>query len=336
MPRIDIEALEDEWEDDDARPARRGRELSVAARARIEELEAARVVAVDRGRVTVLFEGGTVDASLAGTMRGTKTVVGDRVRVRPPKHDQDLPRIVEVLARETVLTRTGDDAQDDERLLVANADQVVVVLAADHLDTGVRFLDRVMVAASAGGLDTTVCVNRVDLVDDRDGPAGRQHVAATMARYEGLGVEAVVTSAKSGEGIDALEELLAGAWSAFAGHSGVGKSSLFNRIVPDAQREVGEMGPRGGRHTTTASRAMQVPALDAWLVDTPGVRSFGLGAMEPRQLARHFPELARLSCAHDDCIHDGEPGCALDEAAVDPDRLASYRRLLASLRGEAP
>ncbi len=330
MSRIDFDAFEDEWEDDESRPPRRGRELSPEARARIELMESARVVAVDRGRVTVLYHGEVVEAPLAGTMRGTKTVVGDHVRVRPPRHEQDLPRIVEVLDRETVLTRTGDDTQDDERILVANADQVVVVLAADHLDAGTRFLDRVMVSASAGGMPTAMCVNRVDLVDDRRG------VDELVQRYAPLGVDAVVTSAKTGEGLEELRWLLSGLWSAFAGHSGVGKSSLFNLVVPEAEREVGEMGPRGGRHTTTASMAMHVPDVDAWLVDTPGVRSFGLGATEPRQLARHFPELAALTCAHDDCIHDGEPGCRLAEAEIHPDRLASYRRLLASIRGEQP
>ncbi len=328
MPRIDIDALEDEWEED-GRPARRGRQLSPAARARIERLEVARVVGVDRGRVTVLIGDEVVEAPLAGTMRGTKAVVGDRVRIRPPRHEQDLPRIVEVLPRDTVLTRTGDDAQDDERILVANADQVVVVLAADHLEAGVRFLDRVMVSASVGGLDTAVCVNRIDLVDDQ------RPVEELRGRYEPLGVDWRVTSAVTGEGIDELTMLIAGCWSAFAGHSGVGKSSLFNLLVPEAEREVGEIGPRGGRHTTTSSMAMHVPTVDAWLVDTPGVRSFGLGTLTPRDLARHFPELAALDCALDDCIHDGEPGCALSSAAIDPERLASYRRLLASLRGEA-
>lgn len=330
MSRIDLDAIEDEWEDDDGRPPRRGRELSPAARARIDAFDAARVVAVDRGRVTVLYDGEVVEAPLAGTMRGAKTVVGDRVRVRPPRHEQDLPRIVEVLDRRTVLTRTGDDTQDDERVLVANADQVVVVLAADHLDAGIRFLDRVMVSASVGGLATVVCVNRVDLIEDR------APVAALVERYEALGGDTVVTSAMTTEGVNRLRELLTGVWSAFAGHSGVGKSSLFNLVVPEAEREVGEIGPRGGRHTTTASVAMHVSAIDAWLVDTPGVRSFGLGALEPRQLARHFPELAALRCDHDDCIHDGEPGCRLTGATIHPQRLASYRRLLASLRGEHP
>ena len=329
MPRIDIEALEDEWEEDDDLRAPRTRELSQKARQRIDQLEAARVVGVDRGRITVLYRGEVVDARLAGTMRGAKAAVGDHVRVRPPSHDDDTPRIVEVLPRTTVLTRTADDEADEARVVVANADQVVVVLAADHLKAGTRFLDRVMVSASVGGLATAMCINRIDLVADRGA------VEEVCVRYAAVGVASRVTSAVTEEGIDELRELLTGCWSAFTGHSGVGKSALFNLLVPEAERQVGELGRYGGRHTTTSSRAMRIPGYDAWLVDTPGVRSFGLGIVEPRELGWHFPELARLPCELDDCVHDTEPGCALPAADVHPDRLASYRRLLAALRESA-
>jgi ribosome biogenesis GTPase / thiamine phosphate phosphatase len=325
VARIDIEALEDEWEEDDDPLPRRSRELSQKAKQRIEALDAARVVAVDRGRITVVLDGVVTDATLAGTMRGTKAAVGDEVRVRPPRHESDLPRIVEVLPRETALLRTADDDVDEERVVVANADQVVVVLAADHLAAGVRFLDRVLVAASVGGLSPVLCCNKMDLV----APEAVEDVAR---RYERIGVEVCRTSAKTGEGTDRLRELLSGCWSAFAGHSGVGKSSLFNVLVPEADRDVGELGPRGGRHVTVAARAMPVHALDAWLVDTPGVRSFGLGGLAPKQLGRHFPELAGLDCELADCVHDTEPGCALGSADVHPERLESYRRLLAALR----
>jgi ribosome biogenesis GTPase / thiamine phosphate phosphatase len=328
MPRIDVEALEDEWEEDHHLLARRSRELSQAARASIDRLDSARVVAVDRGRVGIVLDGEVVEATLAGTMRGAKAAVGDRVRVRPARHDGDLPRIVEVLPRATVLTRTGDDVVDDERVVVANADAIAVVVAAENLAMGVRFLDRVLVAASVGGLVPMLVLNKVDLVEDRG------TVDEAALRYAAIDVEVHVTSAVTGEGVETLELALAGAWTAFTGHSGVGKTSLFNRLVPDADREVGEIGRYGGRHTTVAAVAMHLPVLDAWLVDTPGVRSFGLGGLAPRELARHFPELAALDCGHADCIHDGEPGCQLPTAAIHPDRLAAYRRLLASLRGE--
>jgi ribosome biogenesis GTPase len=332
MPRIDIDAIADEWDQvEDLRipRSRRGAgSYSQAARDRIERHDTGRVVGVDKGHVQVLFDGEEVTARYAGSMRGTQVAVGDVVRVRPPRHESDVARVVHRLERTTVLTRTGDDTDDDERVVVANADQVAVVVAADNLDAGVGFLDRVMVAASAGGLDAVVVVNRIDLA-----PAGAD-VGAVMRRYGGLGTAVHATDALRGTGIDGLERDLAGCWTAFAGHSGVGKTTLFNHLVPEAEREVGDLGPRGGRHTTTASRAMHVPALDAWLVDTPGVRSFGLGVVAPDELAAHFPELARLDCALEDCLHDGEPGCRLDDDVVDPSRLASYRRLLAGLRGQ--
>jgi len=248
--------------------------------------------------------------------------------VRAPRHESDQARIVEILPRETVLLRTPDDDLDDERIVVANADRVVVVLAADYLDIGTRFADRVFVSASAGGLEPVLCINKVDLVDDLG------TVADVAVRYASLGIGVLITSAVAGSGVDDLRTMLAGSWTAFAGHSGVGKSTLFNLLVPEAEREVGELGRYGGRHTTVSSRAMRVPGFDAWLVDTPGVRSFGLGGMRPEQLASHFPELDALWCAMDDCIHDGEPGCALTSTSIHPARLDSYRRLLAAIRGE--
>lgn len=326
MPRIDIDMLEEEW-DDDLRPPR-GQRYSERAQERIRRDEVGRVLSVDRGRVTVLFGGEVLEAAYAGSMRREKVVVGDRVRVRPPKHDNDSGRITERLERETVLTRTADDDVDDERTVVANADQVAVVVSADYLGMGARFLDRVLVAASAGGLDGLVIVNKIDLVD----PAEVDDLAG---RYAAIGYEVVRTSAKTREGIDELRWKLEGVWTALTGHSGVGKSSIFNEVVPDATQEVAAIGPRGGRHTTVSSRAVPVPGHDdTWLVDTPGVRSFGIGSVAPGELARHFPELADLRCSLDDCVHDSEPGCAIATAAIHPDRLASYERFLSALRGE--
>ena len=331
MTGIDIELLEEEWEED-ASPRRRGRRnLSVAARERIEEHDTGRVVAVDKGWLSVLFEGEVVPARYGGAMRGEKVVVGDRVRVRPPARETDVARVLDRLERDTVLTRTADDLDDDERVVVANADQVVVVLAADYLEGGVGFLDRVLVAASAGGLDPLVCLNKIDLVGET---AGSDEVDEVVARYEAIGVPVLETSARTGEGLERLRQHLNETWTVLSGHSGVGKSLLFNRLVPDADHEVGELGRYGGRHTTVSSRAMRVRGVDGWLVDTPGVRSFGLGVVAPAELAWHFPELADLECALMDCTHDGEPGCAIEEADIDPARLESYRRLLAALRGE--
>jgi ribosome biogenesis GTPase len=332
MPRIDIEAIEDEWEEGpsgprhpDRHPRRSKESLSVAARSKIASHDVGRVLGTDRGHVLVRHEGTTYLARYGGAMRGQSVVVGDRVRVKPPRHDTDHARVLERLPRDTVLLRTGKDTVDDERVVVANADQVAVVVAADYLEGGVGLVDRVLVAASAGGLEPLIVVNKMDLADERE-------VADVEARYEGLEVPVLRLSARTGEGLDDLLLRLAGRWTAFTGHSGVGKTSLFNRLVPDADREVGEVGPRGGRHITVSSRAMHIEEVDAWLVDTPGIRAFGLGVLGPEELAAHFPELAALECDLDDCIHEDEPGCALEHADIHPERLASYRRLLASMR----
>jgi ribosome biogenesis GTPase len=327
MPRIDIDLIEEEW-DDDFRPPP-GKRYSVAAQDRIDRDREGRVVAVDRGRVTTLFDGEVVEASYGGSMRGTKVVVGDRVRVRPPRSDADGARITERLDRETFLVRTSDDAIAEERVVVANADQVVVVIAADHLARGVRFLDRVLVAAEHGGLTPIVCINKVDLTVEQG------DVDEVVRRYEAIGYEVLLTSAKLDEGVNELDWRLEGCWTAMTGHSGVGKSSLYNLLVPDAEQDVASIGRRGGRHTTVAARAERVPRHDdAWLVDTPGVRSFGLGYVGEIELARCFPELRDLRCELHDCVHDGEPGCAIGTATIHPERLASYRRFLSAIRGD--
>ncbi len=327
MSSIDVELFEREWEDDEVPHRRSERDkLSPERRESIASHDTGRIVGIHKGWLSVLYDGEVLDARYAGSMRGQEAVVGDRVRVRAPAHDTDVARILAVLDRDTVLTRTGDDADGDERVVVANADRALVVLDATHLEAGAGLVDRVMVAAGAGGLGTAVCVNKGDLVAPDD-----PEVQALVERYRPLGVPAVVTSATEGDGVDDLRELLADRWTVMAGHSAVGKSTLCNRLIPAADRDVAAPGRRGGRHTTVSTRALPLPGSDGWLVDTPGVRSFGLGVVDAAGLADQFPELAGLVCELPDCRHDGEPGCRVDEAGITPERLASYRRLLHAL-----
>ena len=329
MPRatdIDVDLLEEEWDEDFRAP--RTKQYSVAASERIEDDDPARVVAVDRGRVTVLLDHEVHEATYAGSMRGQRVVVGDLVRVRPPRHVGDTVRVTALLDRTSVLQRTGDDAIDEGRLVAANVDQVVVVIAGDHLDAGTRFADRVLVAAEIGGAEGVLCINKLDVADVDE-------VSEVRRRYEQIGYETLATSAVTEEGVDRLRWQLEGAWTVLTGHSGVGKSSLYNHLVPHADQAVAEIGRRGGRHTTVAARAEPVAGLeDGWVIDTPGVRSFGLGFVHEEDLGGAFPELRGLGCAHDDCRHDGEPGCQLDEAPITDARLATYRRLLSSIRGD--
>lgn len=325
MPPIDVDALEDAWEAEGDPTAPRGRRrASVAARRRRDAAPLGRVVALDRGHADVLVEGRIAPARYGGAMRGVRIAVGDEVRLAPSPVG-DAARLVGREPRRTVLVRTGSDVDAEGRVVVANADAIVCVVGVDNLAAGLRFADRVLVAASHGGLAVTLVANKVDLLVDRTA------ALAALADYRGAVQHLIVTSARTGEGIDELAATLVGRWTALTGHSGVGKSSLTNRLVPEAERRVGALGRRGGRHTTVAARAMPLPDGAGWLVDTPGVRSFGLAAVAPRELARHFPELEGLDCALDDCVHDGEPGCALDPAALPAVRLAAYRRFLVAL-----
>ena len=324
MTPINTDAFEDAWEDEPRRPVRRGKDLSVAARAKIDAEAIARVIGVDRGRLTVVYDGEVVEAALTGTMRGVKACVGDRVRVRTKRHETDTPAIRDILPRETTLTRTADDARDEERVVVANVDTVFVVLTASYLDVGVRFLDRVLVAASAGGLSCGLVINKIDLVDDL---TNAKEVAAC---YREIGVDVWLTSALTGEGVEALDAAIGERWVAFAGHSGVGKSSLLNRLIPEANQRVADVGRHGGRHTTVSAHAWP-NRHGGWLIDTPGVRSFGLAGVTASKLAAHFPELATLRCALDDCAHDSEPGCTFATAKMHPKRKEAYLRLKTAL-----
>jgi ribosome biogenesis GTPase / thiamine phosphate phosphatase len=344
MPRIDMDALEDEWDDDFAEGPR-GRPLaSPAARAQRSRQRAGRVVAVDRGRIRVVLDpegtvddrsrstGGAasapdepVDVRYGGAMRGRRVVVGDRVRVAPAS-EGGTARVVERLERTGLLRRTSDDLDAHVRVVAANIDHVLVVVGADNLASGLRFADRVIVAATDGGAAVSLVVNKIDLAPDLD---------AVLAPYADAVTEVWRVSAQTGEGVDRLRSWLTGRWTVLTGHSGVGKSSLTNLLAPDAAQQVGAIGRRGGRHTTVASIALPLSE-GGWLVDTPGVRSFGLGMLDRRGLAASFPELVGLPCRLDDCRHAGEPGCALPEAGLHPDRLAAFQRLADAIDGVTP
>ncbi|MGH3443639.1 MAG: ribosome small subunit-dependent GTPase A [Nitriliruptorales bacterium] len=355
MGRIDIEALEEEWDEDEQAPRPRSRTPQPGE----PDAPVGRVVGLHKGWVEVVVDGEEHSAVYGGAMRGEQVVVGDRALVRLPRHETDTARIVARLDRETVLLRTADDTVAEERVVVANADLVVVVVAADELDRGARFADRVLVAAEAGGLEGALCVNKVDVVGASDGLEGAlcvnkvdvvgasgrardtdRDTTTVEARYEAAGYRVVETSAKTGDGMDDLRGLLEDRWTVLSGHSGVGKSSLFNRLVPGAGRRVAELGRFGGRHTTVSALAMAIPGVDeGWLVDTPGVRSFGIAHVAPEDLAQCFPELRGVDCELPGCLHDGEPGCAVPGLVgerIPPERHESYLRFLRVLRGVEP
>ncbi|GAA5117623.1 ribosome small subunit-dependent GTPase A [Alloalcanivorax gelatiniphagus] len=261
-------------------------------------------------------------------------VVGDHVRVVGDTTgvDGSLARIVEVVPRTTTLRRTADDDDPVERVIVSNADQLVVVTALADPEPRPRLIDRALVAAYDAGMAPLLCLTKADLADPE----------TLLSTYRSLGVPWVVTQLK-GEGAGDLTELrerLRGRTSVLVGHSGVGKSTLVNALVPDAGREVGIVNAvtGRGRHTSTSAYLLELTGADGrgdgWIIDTPGIRSFGLAHVQPENLIEAFPDLDEMteSCPRG-CTHGtDEPECGLDEAVAageaDPDRVESFRRLL--------
>jgi ribosome biogenesis GTPase len=254
-------------------------------------------------------------------------VVGDRVRLVGDVSGAGgtLARIVEVEERTTNLRRTADDDDPIERVIVANADQLVVVTALADPPPRPRLIDRCLVAAYDAGLDTLLCLTKSDLAAPDE----------LLETYRPLGVPSVVTRREADLG--PLRERLEDRVSVLVGHSGVGKSTLVNALVPDANRataQVSEVTGRG-RHTSTQAVMLRLP-FGGWVIDTPGVRSFGLAHVDPDRLLLAFPDLDEIceDCPRG-CTHTRtEPECALDEAVaegrVDAARVDSFRRLLDS------
>ncbi|GAA1478735.1 ribosome small subunit-dependent GTPase A [Nocardioides aestuarii] len=290
-----------------------------------------RVVTVDRGRFTLLVDGRTVMAMKARPLGRKGVVVGDRVRVVGDTSGDEgsLARIVEVTERTTVLRRTADDDDPVERVIVANADQLVVVTALADPEPRPRLIDRALVAAYDAGMRPLLCLTKADLADPE----------TLLGTYRSLGVPWVVT--RRGGDLTGLREALAGRTSVLLGHSGVGKSTLVNALVPDAHREIGHVNAvtGRGRHTSTSALLLALPEGAGWIVDTPGIRSFGLAHVEPERLIGFFPDLDEMTedCPRG-CTHgEDEPECGLDvavsEGDADPERVESFRRLLVARSG---
>ncbi len=290
------------------------------------------VVTVDRGRFTLLVGERTVLAMKARPLGRKAVVVGDRVRVvgDTTGADGSLARIVEVRERSTTLRRTADDDDPVERVIVANADQLVVVTALADPEPQPRLIDRALVAAYDARMQPLICMTKSDLADPE----------TLLVTYRSLGVPWVVT--RRGGDITALRERLSGRTSVLVGSSGVGKSTLVNALVPEARREVGLVNAvtGRGRHTSTSAYMLPLPEAgdgqSGWIVDTPGIRSFGLAHVQPERLIEAFPDLDEMTedCPRG-CTHGAdEPECGLDVAVTngdaDPERVSSFRRLLAA------
>lgn len=332
-----------------ARPNPKGNRARTKIRPDHADAVDGRVLTVDRGRYSVLVGEGSGEerelvASRASELRKTAVVTGDRVDLVGDTSGGEgtLARIVRIQPRTTVLRRSADDSDEVERIIVANADQMLIVVAAADPEPRPRLVDRYLVAAFDAGIAPILCVTKADLTDP----------APFLSNFAGLNLETVV-SARDEFPLGRLHELLAGHMTVAVGHSGVGKSTLVNALVPGAARVTGRVNTvtGRGRHTSSSTVSYRLDGGEqgggeqggghgGWIVDTPGVRSFGLGHVDPDSILKSFTDLAELAlecprgCSHlvdaPDCaMNERVAAGALGDAGVQ--RFDSLQRLLSAL-----
>ncbi len=302
--------------------------------------DVALVLRVDRKRVVVELPGGRIcDASLRGRFhrgRGRQkspVAVGDRVRIDEPAPGEIV--IAGLEPRTSVLLRPEVVGRWRSQVLVANADRAVLVFAHADPVPAAGLVDRLLVACHAGHVPPVLVFNKRDLVADDE-------TRALIELYEDLGYEVVRSCAESGAGVDRIVALLHDRNVVFAGPSGAGKSSLINRALPGVELRTGEISRHSGkgRHTTTAAQLVRMPGDAGHVIDTPGIKEFGLIEIDPRELELNFPEFpVPAKCRFMDCAHRDEPGCAVTAAVaqstVSRSRYESYLTFRVELEAAA-
>jgi ribosome biogenesis GTPase len=287
---------------------------------------------------TVEYEGGRINCVLRGRLRKDKrleqyseaVVVGDTVDFEPDV-DGDGGAISLVHERRNVFTRKYKESDRDD-LIAANLDQIVVIQCFGKPKLNLRFVDRLMVRGCKEEIPVVLCVNKLDLAEEDD-------AAMLHDYYRGYDADIMLVSAKTGEGLDAFRDRLAGRLSILIGSSGVGKSSILNGLYPGLDLRTTEVSDHTGkgRHTTTNVEMFSMEG-GARIIDTPGLREFGLVDIEPEELGVYFMEFGAYSrtCGFSPCTHDHEPDCEVkrrvEKGKLSEERYTSYLNILYTLR----
>ncbi len=270
-------------------------------------------------------------STTTGNTGATLLAIGDLVRYLDMGEDEAV--ITHVYERDSYLLRTSIRDTEYAQVMVANIDQVFVIAAATDELLRPGLIDRYLVAAAMGGIDAHICINKMDLPDDE----GREFVDDLAEMYEGAGYNVLLTSCITGEGIDEMREMLSDRLSAFSGHSGVGKTSILNRMMPELDEKTSDLSDQSqrGMHTTTHSTLYPLPE-GGYIADTPGIREFGLFQFDKTDLHTYFPDFLEHAdqCRFPSCTHTHEPGCAVKDAVetedIHPLRYRNYLQILES------
>jgi ribosome biogenesis GTPase len=299
----------------------------------VDARDAAMVISIGSGRCRLFHHQREFDCLVPPELavrQKSALAVGDRVVTEAA---QGTCRLAAVLPRRTVLSRPDPLNPHLQRLIAANIDVVIHVVSVKAPPLRPRLIDRFLIAIQRGGAQAVIGVNKIDLLD----PDDRTRELAALDPYRALGVPVIACSIRSGEGLNELRALIDGKTCALVGHSGVGKSSILNALDERLDIATGELHKRGtGRHTTTASTLHDLGG-DTYVIDTPGIREFGLWKLTLDTLRDYFPEFSEPGqyCRFNDCTHLHEPGCAVKEQAESGElsraRYEAYVRLAEDL-----
>lgn len=271
-------------------------------------------------------EGETIDCKIKGNfrlkgIRSTNPVaVGDFVTILP--NQEGTAFITAIDDRRNYIIRKSQNLSKQSHIIAANVDQACLVVTIAHPETSTTFIDRFLASAEAYRVPVILIFNKTDILDEDE----RRYLDMMMQLYRTVGYECVALSAETGEGVDALMPMLEGKTTLFSGNSGVGKSTLLNRLVPGLNLRTAEISDAHdtGTHTTTFSEMIPLPvkaetSARSWLIDTPGIRGFGTFDMEPEEVCSYFKEIFKFSadCRFGNCTHTHEPGCAVIKAVED-------------------